>query len=111
MPTAGSGGQVSPRISGVTSPRLAAQAIRNSTAARLVSSGSGHGDAPPVVRATRVFSPQTDTGFVKQQGLAALQRFVESMEAEGNAPNGDTSTPQHNGFGGGGAGTGGAWKY
>lgn len=79
------GGPVSPRISGVTSPRLAAQAIRNSTAARLVSSGSGHGDAPPVVRATRVFSPETDTGVVKQQGLAALQRFVETMEAESAA--------------------------
>ncbi|GAA5892860.1 uncharacterized protein JCM6883_007496 [Sporobolomyces salmoneus] len=102
LPTAGAGGQVSPRISGVTSPRLAAQAIRNSTAARLVSSGSGHGDAPPVVRATRVFSPETDTGVVKQQGLAALQRFVESMEAESqNQP-----TPQN-----GGAGTGGAWRY
>ncbi|GAA6004865.1 hypothetical protein JCM11491_002259 [Sporobolomyces phaffii] len=104
MPTAGSGGQVSPRISGVTSPRLAAQAIRNSTAARLVSSGSGHGDAPPVVRATRVFSPQTDTGVVKQQGLAALQRFVESMEAEAN----NVTTPtQANG----GVGTAGAWKF
>ncbi|GAA5987163.1 hypothetical protein JCM10908_001056 [Rhodotorula pacifica] len=63
------------------SPRLAAQAIRNSTAARLIASGSGSGDAPPVVRATRVFRPETDTSNVKQQGLAALQRFVENMEA------------------------------
>ncbi|GAA5965772.1 hypothetical protein JCM3765_007340 [Sporobolomyces pararoseus] len=114
IPTAASGGQVSPRISGVTSPRLAAQAIRNSTAARLVSSGSGHGDAPPVVRATRVFSPTTDTGFVKQQGLAALQRFVESMEAEssnnsGPRPAQQQQQQQH--LGGGGAGTAGAWKF
>lgn len=72
-----------------TSPRLAAQAIRNSTAARLSSSGTGTGDGPPVVRATRVFSPDTDTGVVKKQGLAALQRFVENMEAEaGNGGNG-----------------------
>jgi len=63
------------------SPRLAAQAIRNSTAARLTATGSGSGDGPPVVRATRVFSPETDTGVVKQQGLAALQRFVENMES------------------------------
>ncbi|GAA5889860.1 hypothetical protein JCM8208_001149 [Rhodotorula glutinis] len=63
------------------SPRLAAQALRNSTAARLTATGSGSGDGPPVVRATRVFSPETDTGVVKQQGLAALQRFVENMES------------------------------
>ncbi|GAA5880750.1 hypothetical protein JCM16303_004337 [Sporobolomyces ruberrimus] len=107
MPTAAGGGQVSPRISGAPSPRLAAQAIRNSTAARLVSSGSGHGDAPPVVRATRVFSPETDTGFVKQQGLAALQRFVESMEAE----NQGVATPAQQHPSGGGVGTAGAWKY
>ncbi|GAA5880921.1 hypothetical protein JCM3774_001777, partial [Rhodotorula dairenensis] len=70
------------------SPRLAAQAIRNSTAARLIASGSGTGDAPPVVRATRVFRPETDTSNVKQQGLAALQRFVENMEAsvQGSPP-------------------------
>lgn len=113
LPQAGSGGQVSPRIAGVTSPRLAAQAIRNSSAARLVSSGSGHGDGPPVVRATRVFSPTTDTGFVKQQGLAALQRFVESMEAESNnVPAPDPTQRQQQPFaGGGGVGTGGAWRY
>ncbi|BGP14989.1 hypothetical protein JCM10213_007207 [Rhodosporidiobolus nylandii] len=65
--------------SGALSPR--AQAVRNAAHARLVASGAGHGDnAPPVVRATRVFSPETDTSTVKQQGLAALQRFVESME-------------------------------
>lgn len=115
MPTAG--GHLSPRITGMTSPRLglANQAIRNTTAARLVSSGSGHGDAPPVVRATRVFSPETDTGVVKQQGLAALQRFVESMEADASGtsttptqqhPNPHTQ-PQYYG----GAGTGGAWKW
>lgn len=63
------------------SPRLAAQALRNSTAARLTASGSGSGDGPPIVRATRVFRPETDTSNVKQQGLAALQRFVENMEA------------------------------
>ncbi|GAA5927586.1 glycosyltransferase family 8 protein [Sporobolomyces koalae] len=116
MPTTSSAGQLSPRLAGVTSPRLAAQAIRNSTAARLVSSGSGHGDAPPVVRATRVFSPETDTGVVKQQGLAALQRFVESMEAESNAaaasgaPAGQHSSRTATN-GSGGAGTAGAWRH
>ena len=77
------------------SPRLAAQAIRNSTAARLIASGSGSGDAPPVVRATRVFRPETDTSNVKQQGLAALQRFVENMEAS-------VSSNQHSAPPGGG---------
>lgn len=67
-----------------TSPRLLGQqAIRNSAAARLSASGTGTGDGPPVVRATRVFSPDTDTGVVKKQGLAALQRFVQNMESEG----------------------------
>ncbi|GAA6062218.1 hypothetical protein JCM10212_006453 [Sporobolomyces blumeae] len=114
-------GQVSPRLAGVTSPRLAAQAIRNSTAARLVSTGSGHGDAPPIVRATRVFRPETDTGVVKQQGLAALQRFVESMEADAHAaattptqqnpsPAGAQSHSNHYSHRGG-AGSGGAFKW
>ena len=40
---------------------------------------------PSVVRATRVFSAATDTGVVKKQGLAALQRFVENMESEGQS--------------------------
>lgn len=79
-----------------TSPRLATQAIRNSAAARLSASGQGNGNGPPLVRATRVFSPETDTGTVKEQGLAALQRFVE-REAE-EARNG-------------GGGSGGAFKY
>lgn len=87
----------------VVSPRLAAQAIRNSAAARLSASGSGVGDGPPVVRATRVFSPDTDTGVVKQQGLAALQRFVENFEAE--------TTGGRGGGGGGGAGSGGQWMF
>jgi len=66
---------------GATSPRLMAQAVRNSTAARLVASGAGSGgNAPPVVRATRVFSPETDTSKVKEEGLAALERFVQQME-------------------------------
>ncbi|GAA6057135.1 hypothetical protein JCM3770_004839 [Rhodotorula araucariae] len=82
------------------SPRLAAQALRNSTAARLTASGAGSGDGPPVVRATRVFSPETDTGVVKQQGLAALQRFVENME----------SMQAQQQQGGGGAGSGGAFR-
>ena len=83
------------------SPRLAAQALRNSTAARLVSTGTGVGDGPPIIRATRVFSPDTDTGVIKKQGLASLQRFVENME------NG-----QGNVMGGGGApGSAGAWRY
>lgn len=69
-----------------TSPRLLGQqAIRNSTAARLSASGTGTGNGPPVVRATRVFSAATDTGVVKKQGLAALQRFVENMESEGQS--------------------------
>lgn len=76
---------VSPRLGVPVSPRLAAQALRNSTAARLTASGSGSGDGPPIVRATRVFRPETDTSNVKQQGLAALQRFVESMEASAAA--------------------------
>ncbi|GAA6029786.1 hypothetical protein JCM8097_001049 [Rhodosporidiobolus ruineniae] len=72
-------GPISPSKAGL-SPR--AQALRASTHARLVASGSGGGDnAPPVVRATRVFRPETDTGVVKQQGLAALQRFVANLEA------------------------------
>lgn len=71
---------------GATSPRLMAQAVRNSTAARLVASGSGFGgNAPPVVRATRVFSPETDTSKVKEEGLAALERFVQQMEGGGQA--------------------------
>lgn len=82
------------------SPRLAAQAIRNSTAARLIASGSGSGDAPPVVRATRVFRPETDTSNVKQQGLAALQRFVENMEA--SVSSNQNSPPPGTGGGGGG---------
>lgn len=88
---------------GALSPRLAAQAIRNSAAARLSSTGTGTGNGPPVVRATRVFSPETDTGVVKQQGLAALQRFVQNFEAATGSPSG--------GNGGGGAGSGGAWRY
>ncbi|BGP47109.1 glycogenin glucosyltransferase [Rhodotorula kratochvilovae] len=83
------------------SPRLAAQALRNSTAARLTASGAGGGDGPPVVRATRVFSPETDTGVVKQQGLAALQRFVENMESM-------QAQAQQFQQGGDGAGSGGA---
>lgn len=78
-PGAPSGGAVSPRL-----------AIRNSAAARFTASGAGTGDGPPVVRATRVFSPETDTGVVKQQGLAALQRFVENFEAATGTP-----PPQH----------------
>ncbi|KDE09108.1 hypothetical protein MVLG_00823 [Microbotryum lychnidis-dioicae p1A1 Lamole] len=87
------------------SPRLGPQAIRNSTAARLTSAGSGVGDGPPVVRATRVFSPETDTGVVKQQGLAALQRFVENFEAA----NGNGSAA--GGPRGGGAGSAGSWRF
>ncbi|GAA5971960.1 hypothetical protein JCM11641_001587 [Rhodosporidiobolus odoratus] len=83
--------------SAALSPR--AQAVRNAAHARLVASGSGTGsNAPPVMRATRVFSQDTDPTTVKQQGLAALQRFVESMEQSQGAP-------------GGGAGTGGQWQY
>ncbi|KAK4056553.1 glycogenin glucosyltransferase [Microbotryomycetes sp. JL221] len=82
--------------SGAISPRLA---IRNSAAARFTSSGIGTGDGPPLVRATRVFSPETDTTVVKQQGLAALQRFVEDYEAS----TGNNTT-------GGGAGTAGSWR-
>ncbi|KAK4705130.1 hypothetical protein P7C70_g1082, partial [Phenoliferia sp. Uapishka_3] len=81
------------------SPRLAAQAMRNSTAARLISTGNGVGDGPPVVRATRVFSPETDTGVIKKQGLASLQRFVENME-HGQPP-----------MGSGGPGTSGTWRF
>ncbi|SCZ98650.1 BZ3500_MvSof-1268-A1-R1_Chr7-1g09229 [Microbotryum saponariae] len=87
------------------SPRLGPQAIRNSTAARLTSAGSGVGDGPPVVRATRVFSPETDTGVVKQQRLAALQRFVENFEAT----NGNGSAA--GGPRGGGAGSAGTWRF
>lgn len=104
------------------SPR--AQAVRNSTHARLVASGSGVGDhAPPVVRATRVFRPETDTGVVKQQGLAALQRFVEQMsqaEQEGGAGGAEGQQQQqqqqqpdygYQQYGGGGAGTGGTFRW
>ncbi|GAA5871368.1 hypothetical protein JCM1840_004425 [Sporobolomyces johnsonii] len=98
-------------VSPVVSPRLAAQALRNSTAARLVSSGSGHGDAPPVVRATRVFRPETDTGVVKQQGLAALQRFVESMEAEVGAQQQPPQPQAYRPPAGGGAGTAGSYRW
>ncbi|KAK4055735.1 glycogenin glucosyltransferase [Microbotryomycetes sp. JL201] len=94
---AGAGGQ----SSGAVSPRLA---IRNSAAARFTSTGSGTGDGPPLVRATRVFSPETDTTVVKQQGLAALQRFVEDYEAS-------TGTSANGGGGGGGAGTAGSWRH
>lgn len=88
------------------SPRLAAQAIRNSAAARLSSSGTGTGNGPPVVRATRVFSPETDTTVVKQQGLAALQRFVENFEAAtGSAAGGSGAGPA------GGAGSAGSWRF
>ncbi|GAA5821909.1 hypothetical protein JCM11251_004775 [Rhodosporidiobolus azoricus] len=89
-----SGSPKSPSASGAISPSKAAltpraQAVRNMTHARLVASGAGLGDhAPPVVRATRVFRPETDTGVVKQQGLAALQRFVENMEAAQNSGGG-----------------------
>lgn len=71
-----------PPAAGGDSPRLAAQALRNSTAARLSASGTGNGNGPPVARATRYFPPETDTSVVKQQGLAALQRFVQDMEKE-----------------------------
>ncbi|KAM0788719.1 hypothetical protein ACM66B_002812 [Microbotryomycetes sp. NB124-2] len=97
---AAAGGQQS----GAVSPRLA---IRNSAAARFTSTGSGTGDGPPLVRATRVFSPETDTTVVKQQGLAALQRFVEDYEASTGSPaNGGA-----NGGSGGGAGSSGSWRY
>ncbi|KAI5480404.1 glycosyltransferase family 8 protein [Pseudohyphozyma bogoriensis] len=100
-------------IIGATSPRLAAQALRNSTAARLTSSGSGNGDGPAIVRATRVFSPDTDTTQIKEQRLATLQRFVETMEAEtgssglGLAPPAGVPPPDY----GGGRGSGGAYRY
>lgn len=93
---------------GAISPRLAAQAIRNSAAARLSSTGTGTGNGPPVVRATRVFSPETDTTVVKQQGLAALQRFVENFEAATGSAAGGSSAgagPM------GGAGTAGSWRF
>lgn len=35
---------------------------------------------------SRVFSPATDTGIVRKEGLAALQRFVQSMDSKGSAP-------------------------
>lgn len=95
----------SPALSS-TSPRLAAQAIRNSTAARLASPlGGGIGDGPPVVRATRVFSPDTDTGVIKKQGLASLQRFVENME-NANLEGGPRGSPPQ-----GPPGSGGAWRF
>ncbi|GAA6005138.1 hypothetical protein JCM10207_008519 [Rhodosporidiobolus poonsookiae] len=89
------------------SPR--AQAVRNSAHARMTASGAGHGDmAPPVVRATRVFRPETDTGVVKQQGLAALQRFVQHMEEAQNDP----QQPQLQPFGsGGGVGSSGSMRW
>lgn len=58
-----------------TSPRLVAQALRNSGAAR----EGAHG-----VRASRVFPAATDLGLVKSEGLAALKRFVAEVE-EGEA--------------------------
>ncbi|SCV70912.1 BQ2448_3674 [Microbotryum intermedium] len=100
-PSAGAGIPYAP----ATSPRLGPQAIRNSTAARLTSAGSGVGDGPPVVRATRVFSPETDTGVVKQQGLAALQRFIENFEAANG--NGSATGVAR----GGGAGSAGTWRF
>ncbi|GAA5868169.1 hypothetical protein JCM8547_003367 [Rhodosporidiobolus lusitaniae] len=120
-------GPPSPRngTSAALSPR--AQAVRNAAHARLVSSGSGiGGNAPPVVRATRVFRPETDTGVVKQQGLAALQRFVENMEAastmpgqqgEGEGQEQYGAYPQYEQqqqqqqYGGGGNGSGGAFRW
>ncbi|GAA5991425.1 hypothetical protein JCM11641_005277, partial [Rhodosporidiobolus odoratus] len=50
--------------SAALSPR--AQAVRNAAHARLVASGSGtESNAPPVMRATRVFSQDTDPTTVK----------------------------------------------
>ncbi|GJN89831.1 hypothetical protein Rhopal_002820-T1 [Rhodotorula paludigena] len=123
----GAGGSTSPKPSlrlhlpgspaqTALSPRLAAQALRNSTAARLTSSGAGSGDGPPVVRATRVFSPETDTGAVKQRGLAALQRFVENMELAQQQQQHMQIPEQdpHAGYGGapgGGAGSAGSFRW
>lgn len=81
MPSPTSPGGTGQRFPTSPSPRLAAQAARNHAAAQL----SGTGDGPPVLRATRVFSAETDTTVVKEQGLAALQRFVENME-RGSSP-------------------------
>lgn len=57
-------------------------------------------------RATRVFSAATDPGVVKQQGLAALQRFVENMEAENAAAAASPGVPRT----GGGQGTHGSFR-
>lgn len=73
--------------------RLTQEALRNSTATRMSASGSGNGDGPPIHRATRVFSPETDTAVVKKEGLAALQRFVQTMEAVDAARRSPTSDP------------------